>query len=107
MSLSGDSFTQFRFLEEKDWEMDSLTAGQVNLYSAPSAALCMVSLSPIDLTHFMRYGFLKQMLRLVLALHEVSCTKIHLNSIIANDNKLAWLNLAQLKDAHVYFKKTQ
>ncbi|KAF0023701.1 hypothetical protein F2P81_024331 [Scophthalmus maximus] len=26
----GDSFTQFRFLEEKDWEMDSFAAGQMS-----------------------------------------------------------------------------
>ena len=29
MSFSGDSFTQFRFSEEKEWEMDSITASQV------------------------------------------------------------------------------
>lgn len=27
---SGDSFTHFRFSEEKDWEMDAITAAQVN-----------------------------------------------------------------------------
>ena len=32
VSFPGDSFTQFRFSEEKDWEMDSFAAGQVNLY---------------------------------------------------------------------------
>ncbi|XP_047194114.1 cell death regulator Aven isoform X2 [Hippoglossus stenolepis] len=30
LESAGDSFTQFRFLEEKDWEMDSLTAGQMS-----------------------------------------------------------------------------
>lgn len=34
VSFSGDSFTQFRFSEEKDWEMDSLAASQVNLQPA-------------------------------------------------------------------------
>ncbi|XP_062858399.1 cell death regulator Aven isoform X2 [Trichomycterus rosablanca] len=29
LSSAGDSFTQFRFSEEKDWEMDSLAANQV------------------------------------------------------------------------------
>ncbi|CAB1413978.1 unnamed protein product [Pleuronectes platessa] len=30
LESAGDSFTQFRLLEEKDWEMDSLTAGQMS-----------------------------------------------------------------------------
>nr|XP_019953116.1 PREDICTED: cell death regulator Aven [Paralichthys olivaceus] len=30
LESAGDSFTQFRLLEEKDWEMDSLTGGQVS-----------------------------------------------------------------------------
>lgn len=34
VSFSGDSFTQFRFSEEKNWEMDSFAASQVNLYPA-------------------------------------------------------------------------
>ncbi len=29
LSVSGDSFTQFRFSDEKDWEMDSLAKNQV------------------------------------------------------------------------------
>lgn len=43
--FSGDSFTQFRFSEEKDWEMDSFAASQVNLYSDPSPPFCVVFLS--------------------------------------------------------------
>ncbi|XP_035472653.2 cell death regulator Aven [Scophthalmus maximus] len=30
LESAGDSFTQFRFLEEKDWEMDSFAAGQMS-----------------------------------------------------------------------------
>ncbi|XP_042358997.1 LOW QUALITY PROTEIN: cell death regulator Aven [Plectropomus leopardus] len=30
LESAGDSFTQFRFSEEKDWEMDSFTAGQMS-----------------------------------------------------------------------------
>ncbi|XP_062267367.1 cell death regulator Aven [Platichthys flesus] len=30
LESAGDSFTQFRLLEEKDWEMDSLTGGQMS-----------------------------------------------------------------------------
>lgn len=40
VSFSGDSFTHFRFSEEKDWELDSFAASQVNFLrslSAPSS----------------------------------------------------------------------
>lgn len=33
LSSSGDCFTQFRFAEEKDWEKDTFSSSQVNLYS--------------------------------------------------------------------------
>lgn len=42
LSLSGDSFTQFRFSEEKDWEMDSFAASQVNLYPIQPASSSVV-----------------------------------------------------------------
>ncbi|XP_040919970.1 cell death regulator Aven [Toxotes jaculatrix] len=32
LESAGDSFTQFRFSEEKDWEMDSFTAGQMSVF---------------------------------------------------------------------------
>lgn len=34
---AGDSFAQFRFSEEKEWDMDSFAAGQVNLYPLPES----------------------------------------------------------------------
>ena len=42
MSLPGDSFTQFRFSEEKDWEMDSFAASQVNLDPVQPASSSVV-----------------------------------------------------------------
>ncbi|KAL7871672.1 hypothetical protein SRHO_G00066550 [Serrasalmus rhombeus] len=39
LSSAGDSFTQFRFSEEKDWEMDSLAVNQVPVLSVDLEAL--------------------------------------------------------------------
>ncbi|XP_036437798.1 cell death regulator Aven [Colossoma macropomum] len=39
LSSAGDSFTQFRFSEEKDWEMDSLAVNQVPALSVDLEAL--------------------------------------------------------------------
>ncbi|XP_076849235.1 cell death regulator Aven isoform X2 [Brachyhypopomus gauderio] len=39
LSSAGDSFTQFRFAEEKDWELDSLAANQVPAIAVDLEAL--------------------------------------------------------------------
>ncbi|XP_029281832.1 cell death regulator Aven [Cottoperca gobio] len=41
MESAGDSFTQFRFSEEKDWEMDSSAAGQMSAVFVDLPALAL------------------------------------------------------------------
>lgn len=49
LQSAGDSFTQFRFADEKDWEMDSFVAGQMSAFVDLSALA--QSLQQVPLHH--------------------------------------------------------